>query len=93
MKLFDLGQLVFTPGVLEAVDVDEVGRALSQHASGEWGAVDPDDRRANDEALESGGRLFSAYVSSKDVRFWVITEAVGDDGRRASTCVLLPEEY
>jgi hypothetical protein len=26
-------------------------------------------------------------------KFWVITEAVGDDGRRAATTVLLPDEY
>jgi hypothetical protein len=29
----------------------------------------------------------------KGVKIWIITEAAGDDGNRASTCILLPDEY
>ena len=55
--------------------------------------MDADDSRANEEALIDEGRIFSAYLLKDQTRIWVITEAVGDDGKRASTCVLLPEEY
>ena len=60
---------------------------------GDWGIVSLDDQRANEEALQSGARLLSAYETTLGVKIWVITEATGDDGRRASTCVLLPEDY
>ena len=60
---------------------------------GHWGAVSPNDQRANEEALQTGARLLSAYETTLGVKIWVMTEAAGDDGRRASTCVLLPEDY
>jgi hypothetical protein len=47
----------------------------------------PEDTLANDNALDHGGRLFSAYGQDAD-RFWVITEA-----DRSVTTVLLPEDY
>ena len=40
-----------------------------------------------------GSRILSAYRTLKGVKIWIITEAVGDDGRRASTCLLLPDKY
>ena len=56
--------------------------------------VDEEDWRLNDEALMTGGRLLSAYTTRRGgTRLWVITEAQDDQGRRASTCVLLPSEY
>jgi hypothetical protein len=87
---FPLGQLVATPGALDALA--EAGQTpldfLSRHARGDWGDVDAHDRAANDRALEDGSRLLSAYTTAKGVRLWVITEA-----DRSSTCLLLPEEY
>ena len=87
---FRLGRLVATPGALEALQ--EAGQSpaefLDRHISGDWGEVDAEDRRANDEALVNGERLLSAYRTAKNVRLWVITEA-----DRSSTCFLLPSEY
>ena len=40
-----------------------------------------------------GSRLLSAYRTLRGEKLWIITEAVGEDGRRASSCLLLPEEY
>ena len=45
------------------------------------------------EALEQGDRLLSAYHTSTGEKIWIITEAVNDEGKRASTTILLPEEY
>jgi hypothetical protein len=95
MKKFDLGQIVATPAALRVVR--EAGQTpeffLDKHIQGDWGEVDDDDKRANDEALVDGSRLLSAYRTLKGDRLWIITEAIGDEGQRASTCLLLPQEY
>ena len=83
-----LGRLLVTQGVLESVSRDELMDALARHSRGDWGLVDVDDQRANDEALKNGSRLLSAYQTADGTAFWVITEA-----DRASTTVLLPGEY
>ena len=86
--LFDLGQVVATPGVLQMVSKREIQNFLYRHCHGDWGCVCPEDAEENWVSLRDGYRLFSAYVSSKDVHVWVITEA-----DRSCTTVLLPEEY
>lgn len=40
-----------------------------------------------------GGRLLSAYLTLKGVNLWIITDAADGDGQRASTTILLPDEY
>lgn len=62
--------------------------ALSRHITGDWGEVDAEDKRANDQSLIDGSRLLSAYRSQDGTKFWIITEA-----DRSVTTVLLPEEY
>ena len=44
-------------------------------------------------ALRTGSRVLSSYRLPGGEKVWIITEAVGDDGRRASTCILTPDEY
>jgi hypothetical protein len=87
---FSLGQLVATPGALEALQ--QAGQSfadfLARHVRGDWGEVCADDKRANDQALVDGDRLLSAYRTLRNVRIWVITES-----DRSSTTILLPEEY
>jgi len=61
---------------------------VQRHSEGDWGDVSADDWKANDDALTSGERLFSAYEIGAGKRLWVITEA-----DRSSTTVLLPDEY
>ncbi len=38
-------------------------RGLKRHAARDWGEVCEEDRKANDEALEQGLRLLSAYMA------------------------------
>jgi len=92
---FDLGQIVATPGALEALESAGQSPAefLSRHAACDWGEVCEEDQRANDDALKTGARLLSAYRLSDDSKIWIITEAADDDGRRAATTILLPSEY
>jgi hypothetical protein len=61
---------------------------LNRHVAGDWGEIDPDDTGLNEQALKDGARIFSVYRTSRGVKVWVITEA-----DRASTCILLPDEY
>ena len=88
--MFVLGQLVATPGVL--AKFEEAGQRpmefLACHASGDWGQLCEEDRRANDEAIAEGTRLLSAYELDTGVKIWIITEA-----DRSVTTILLPEEY
>ena len=52
-----------------------------------------EDKRLNDQALVDGSRLLSAYRTLKGERIWIITEAVGDDGKRSASTLLLPSQY
>ena len=90
-EMFDLGRVVGTPGAVVALienDVDAT-ELVTRHALGFWGDLEPEDRAANELALEQGGRIFSAYkLATTGAKVWVITEA-----DRSSTTLLLPEEY
>lgn len=94
-RKFALGQVVATPGALEALE--EAGQTpgffLDLHASGNWGNVGEEDWALNDEALKDGSRILSAYRTMRGRKIWCITEAKDDDGHRAATTLLLPEEY
>lgn len=88
--LFPLGQIVATPGALHACDEAEVDPIdyLGRHVRGDWGDMVEEDIQANQQALEHGGRLFSAYNLPSRDRLWVITEA-----DRTVTTILTPLEY
>ncbi len=85
---FSLGDMAITHGAITSLDQASVKLALARHAAGDWGNLNADDRRANEEALASGGRLVSIYKTASGVKFYIITEA-----DRSRTTVLLPEEY
>ncbi len=92
---FNPGQVLATPGALKAIVAagQQPNFFLEKHLEGDWGNVCKDDAKANDDALIDGTRLLSAYRTLKGERLWIITEAAGDDGTRAATTILLPEEY
>jgi len=93
MRRFPLGHIVMTQGaneVIEAAGTD--GRLLAlgflfRHQNGDWGEVSDDDKESNDEAVENGDRLLSAYILHR-VKLWIITDA-----DRSVTTILLPDEY
>ena len=92
---FPLGQQVATPGALAAIREagQTVHELLARHAACDWGDLDAEDKGLNDAALADGSRLFSAYDLRNGRKVWVITEAASDDGERAATTILLPDEY
>ena len=68
-RLFSLGKVVATPGALEAFErvAQQASEYLRRHATGDWGDLDDQDKRANDEAVahegdeDRQGRVLSAY--------------------------------
>lgn len=92
---FEGGRLLATPTALKTIH--ESGQILADfldaHFQGDWGLLDDEDRHLNDLALLDGSRLLSAYSTLRGERIWIITEATDDEGRRAATTILLPEEY
>ena len=100
---FPLGRITATPGALDALREADENLALllegppalpagmlllGRHGRGDWGELDPEDKRENDRALRVGNRLLSAYTLATGVKVWIITEA-----DRSSTCILLPDDY
>lgn len=95
--LFALGQLVATPGALEAArHAGQLAELLARHVTGDWGCVDPEDAATNANAVRTGMRILSAYPIDPALPcagygrncFWIITEA-----DRSVTTFLLPSEY
>ncbi len=88
--LFDLGQLVATPGALAALE--KAGQNpmdfLSRHVTGDWGELPEKDKAENQLSLEKGFRLLSSYRTAAGEKVWAITES-----DRTVTTLLLPEEY
>jgi hypothetical protein len=88
--LFDLGQLVATPGALAALE--KSGQTpmefLSRHVTGDWGNLPEEDKAENQLSLEKGFRLMSSYRTTANDKIWIITEA-----NRSHTTLLLPDEY
>lgn len=94
--LFKLGRVVATPGALEALE--RTGESpwsfLSRHIIGDWGVVSKEDQEANSDSVKDGSRVISAYIlKDGTTKLWLITEAEDDDGIRAATTLLLPDEY
>lgn len=85
---FPSGRIVATPNALNQITGEEIVAALARHLQGDWGKLDAEDWNANERALKKGGRLFSEYRSSRNLKFWIITEV-----DRTVTTVLLPEDY
>lgn len=106
---FSPGQIVATPGALALMQRTNTNPAilLNRHLHGDWGDTCAEDSSLNEQALDDGSRLMSVYrlVSLQTLTttplkkrtelptVWIITEAVGEGGKRASSCILLPEDY
>ena len=88
--LFALGQIVATPGAVEALEKagQTADEFLARHVRGDWGSLPPEDAQANQEALDGSGRIFSAYILRDGTKIWLITE-----WDRSVTTLLLPSDY
>jgi hypothetical protein len=95
-RLFPLGEIVTTTGVIKAVSTAQIIGCLLRHVSGDFGLVCAEDAELNRLAIKNGKRVFSAYAIDPakpaeghgENAFWIITEA-----DRSATTFLLPDEY
>jgi hypothetical protein len=95
-QLFNLGQIVTTPGAKNACSSQYMWQCLKRHMCGDWGNVCPEDAATNAEAVKHGFRVLSAYPIDPakpckgfgENTLWIITEA-----DRSVTTFLLPSEY
>ena len=87
--VFELGQIVATPGALAALKKagQQPCEFLTRHINRDWGDLDEEDRKENEYGLEHGFRLLSADKTDAGDRLWIITEA------DRSVTFLLREEY
>lgn len=88
--LFQMGELMFTPGAVEALagDPTEAARLLRRHLSGDFGVLDAHDVAVNRRAIRDGGTVHSAYILASGVKIYIVTEP-----DRSATTFLLPDEY
>lgn len=88
--LFTLGQVVATPGALEALQ--DAGQSplglLQRHQAGDWGDCCLEDARENDRSVKHGYRILSVYKLTTGTTIWAITEA-----DRSVTTLLIDSEY
>ena len=80
---FSLGQVVATPGALEALE--ESGQTpqffLEKHQQGDWGEICEEDKMLNDQALVDVQHIGQRFRSADD------------QGHRIATTLLRPDEY
>lgn len=86
---FRLGQVCATQGAIALSDNNPtlLRSLLRRHASGDWGELCDNDKRANDDAVLKAGRILSSYTLNGE-KIWIITEH-----DRSITTLLLPAEY
>lgn len=92
---FELGQTVTTRAVADRMEQDPVfakfcEECLQRHSHGDWGDIDIESTRQNNEALRTGEeRLFSSYIyCGGDEKLWIITE-----WDHSATTLLFPSDY
>ena len=87
---FHLGQVLLTPGALDALrDARQLSHEfLRRHARLEQGELHDEDHKENLFSVDKRLRIFSAFKTAQGVKLWIITEA-----DRSATTILLPSEY
>ena len=93
---FKTGITVMTRGVADRIETDPlfaafVTESFNRYMRCDWGDLDKDDARANDQAVADGDdRILAAYKREgfPEDKIWIITE-----WDRSATTVLFPSEY
>lgn len=93
-SLFSLGQVYATPAVLAHLERHAIypSALLGPHCHGEYGQLEEEDRRANDDALIYGGRILSS-VRVEGETIFIVTDQADKQGVRQTTTILFSREY
>ena len=84
---FRCGRIVTTPNALSRLTQGEILIGIQRHQAGDWGDLYEHERHANNQALVEETRIWSAYHSTRGIKFWIITEA-----DRSETTILLADD-
>ncbi len=87
--LFEGGRVLATPKAMEAIEETEleIMDILARHLVGDWGDIDDEEKMLNDQAVEYGKRITSAYRLAPSIEVWVVTA-----GDRQATWLKLSEQ-
>ena len=86
---FAIGRVLITPGAATEIAEREITEALRRHQDGDWGVLDAQEKECNEQVLQIGGWLLSAYDDpSSGERFLIITQP-----DRMITTVMVPKEF
>ncbi len=93
-----MGQVVVTKSINDLMAAEqkfavEVTVALQRYAVKDWGNLDKEDKRANEEALKYPDDLYvmGAYDTSKG-KIWIITNRISEKAGDNATTVCFPDE-
>lgn len=90
---FELGQVVMTRGIADAMEksaifTKQVNEAFEKYQNCNWGDTCEEDAAMNTEAVETGDdRVLAVYYTDLG-NIWIITE-----WDRSYTTILFPSEY
>lgn len=85
---FNIGNLMLTEAIEDYAERGLLTHLyIDRHWRGDWGVIDAEDAKVNEDAVSNGGRILSAFDTPLG-RIWIITE-----GDRSLTTVLTPDEY
>ena len=92
MAKFETGRLLQTRGIAASIEeapelLNEIINAFNNYICGNWGQLCEEDKQANEEAIENGGRILARYKTSQG-DIYIITEA-----DRSVTTILFCDEY
>lgn len=97
-KFFDMGQVVVTKEINDIMTANkkfatEIMVSLQRYAVKDWGCLDNEDKKTNDEALDYPEDLYilGAYKTSKG-KIWIITNRISEDSEINATTVCFPDE-
>ncbi|MDX3904051.1 hypothetical protein AB6W79_11090 [Pasteurella multocida] len=85
--MFELGRVCATRAVVECFNQQTLIELLNRYCYGDWGNLCDEDKQANVEAVEHGGRVFARY-DVEDESLYIITES-----DRSYTTILFSYEY
>lgn len=94
----EFGPLFIAEGIAQEAHNDtgfmtEILGYLRRYQLGDWGDLYAKDAQLNKAVLRSGVRIMSIYAVKRGGKVWIIAEAANENGQRAATTVLFPNEY
>lgn len=97
-KYFNMGKVAVTHGINETMKENdrftaEVYLSLQRYAVKDWGDLDEEDKRTNEDALQYPDDLYllAAYETCKG-KIWIITSRMSENAGDNATTVCFPSE-